>query len=69
VALLNVKTLPYWNEIQKELDSFEEDKLLSYKNGYIKVEELGKGFTRNMAMTFDFYLRDQQSLRMFSQTI
>ncbi len=69
VSLAHVKDLPLWDQIEKELRSFEEDGLLVFQDSLVQIQEIGKGFTRNIAMVFDFYLRDQQNNKMFSQTI
>lgn len=63
------KSIPYLNEVEKELASFEEDGVLTRENNFIRLSPVGKGFVRNVAMSFDFHLREQKSKARFSQTI
>lgn len=67
---LNVtKKLPHWENIQDELRSFEEDGILEIKDDQIRITKIGKGFVRNVAMSFDYYLREHATKVKFSQTI
>lgn len=61
--------LPYWTEINKELQSFREDGIIEINNDKIMITAVGKGFVRNLAMSFDFYLREQKNKVKFSQTV
>lgn len=61
--------IPYWPEIQKELCEFQEDGILELENDQLRLTELGKVFIRNVAMCFDYHLREQRSAVRFSQTI
>lgn len=61
--------LPYEKEIREELKDFIEDGIIEVEDNLIKVLPMGKGFVRNVAMSFDFYLREQKSNTRFSQTI
>ena len=65
----NIESLPYWKEIEKELYDFQNDGIIDLKNNEIHVTTLGKGFVRNVAMSFDYHFREQQSKVKFSQTI
>jgi oxygen-independent coproporphyrinogen-3 oxidase len=69
VSLTNPKDIPYWNEIQAELDSFAKDGVIERSNDQLSISELGIGFVRNVAMCFDFHLREQTNSTKFSQTI
>ena len=69
ITLNNLEQIPYWNVINSELKTFQEDGIVTKTDTGIKLSEIGKGFMRNVAMTFDFYLREQESTKKFSQTI
>ena len=69
VILNNMGEIPYWKDIKDELNAFQEDGILKITEDHIKLSELGKAFMRNVAMSFDFYLREQESSKNFSQTI
>lgn len=56
-------------DVLKDLASFLEDGLLTRQGTHYKVTELGKGFVRNVAMTFDHHLRAQKQETRFSQTV
>jgi oxygen-independent coproporphyrinogen III oxidase len=64
-----LKDIPYGETINEELLEFEKDQLLLKSDFCYKLTYLGKAFTRNIAMSFDYYLREKQSDRKFSQTI
>ncbi|MGE3608351.1 MAG: oxygen-independent coproporphyrinogen III oxidase [Bacteriovoracaceae bacterium] len=68
-ATFKTQDLPYWEEILKELKSFEEDEILALRTDGLKVTEQGHTFIRNIAMVFDFYLREQKGRTKFSQTV
>lgn len=61
--------LPYMNEIEEELKSFVDDGLISLQSNKIELTDLGKVFMRNIAMSFDYHLRDQIMSTRFSQTV
>jgi oxygen-independent coproporphyrinogen-3 oxidase len=61
--------LPYMNEIEEELKSFVDDGLISLQSDKIELTDLGKVFMRNIAMSFDYHLRDQIMSTKFSQTV
>ena len=69
VNLNNMGEIPYWTDIKKEMNAFQEDGILKVTQDHIELSELGKAFMRNVAMSFDFYLREQESSKNFSQTI
>jgi oxygen-independent coproporphyrinogen III oxidase len=69
ITLNNVLNLPYWEDIQNELKVFEEDGIIEMKQNQILITPKGKGFVRNVAMSFDFHLREQSSKVKFSQTV
>jgi oxygen-independent coproporphyrinogen-3 oxidase len=64
-----LKDIPYFETINEELLEFEKDQLLLKSDFCYQLTYLGKAFTRNIAMSFDYYLREKQSDRKFSQTI
>jgi len=66
---LNDTSLPYWDDVFKELKDFEADGILELEHNKLKLSELGKVFVRNVAMSFDFHLREQRTAVKFSQTI
>lgn len=68
-ANLGHKDIPHWPEIQKELYEFEQDGILELTGNTLRLTEMGKVFVRNVAMCFDFYLREKTSSVKFSQTI
>jgi oxygen-independent coproporphyrinogen-3 oxidase len=68
--LLTAKAkIPYWNEIQAELNAFQADGILELSPEQLTIRPLGQGFVRNVAMCFDFHLREQITTTKFSQTI
>lgn len=68
-ATLSENSLPYWEEVLKELKDFEADGILAFEKNKLKLSELGKVFVRNVAMSFDYHLREQRTAVKFSQTI
>lgn len=69
IEIIDKECLPYWKEIEKELNDFQSDGIIEIENDQIRITSLGKGFVRNVAMSFDYYLREQTSKIKFSQTI
>ena len=69
VKIGNKNNLPHYQQIEKELLAFQDDGILQYKDDKIILSETGKGFVRNVAMIFDFHLREQSNKARFSQTI
>lgn len=69
IDIQNAEALPYWQEIQTELSAFQKDGIIEIENNQIKITALGKGFVRNVAMSFDYHLREQTTKVKFSQTI
>lgn len=69
ITIPNKEHLPYWREIEKELDDFKSDGIIEIENDQIRITPTGKGFVRNVAMSFDYHLREQASKVKFSQTI
>jgi oxygen-independent coproporphyrinogen-3 oxidase len=67
--LSNVKEIPYWEDITLELNEFITDGLIEKSGENYILSEMGKIFVRNIAMSFDYHLREQQSKIKFSQTI
>ncbi len=55
--------------IKEELAEFEQDGLLKMQEEKLVVLPAGIKFIRNIAMLFDFHLRQSTAMRRFSQTI
>ena len=67
--LSNTNQIPYWDDIALEFNDFVRDGLIEVVGTNYILTETGKIFVRNIAMSFDFHLREQQSKIKFSQTI
>jgi len=67
--LENKDAIPFWPEIEKELESFKEDGLLEVKPDRLEVKTPGKGFIRNIALSFDFHYRTKTTSARFSQSV
>ena len=61
--------IPYMSEIRSELSDFANDGIIEIFDDVIFVTETGKAFVRNVAMSFDYHLREQATKTKFSQTI
>lgn len=61
--------LPHYPQIREELEQFQRDGVLSFDPEWLRILPNGKGFVRNVAMSFDFHLREQKTRVKFSQTI
>lgn len=66
---IKAQVLPHWEEILEELSGFADDGLIEIQSDEIRVTSKGKPFVRNVAMTFDSYLRNESQKTRFSQTI
>ena len=69
IDIKNGEELPYWSDIYNELQNFKDDGIIEMNEHKIIITEIGKGFVRNVAMSFDYHLRDQKSKVKFSQTV
>jgi oxygen-independent coproporphyrinogen III oxidase len=69
IELDSLGCLPSLERIQNELIEYQKDELLEKTPEGFKLTNLGKVFVRNIAMSFDYHLRERQSDRKFSQTI
>ena len=69
IEIKNKEDLPHWDKIENELCEFQNDGIIEMENSRIRITAMGKGFLRNVAMCFDYHLRDQSSKVKFSQTI
>ncbi len=58
---LDIDFQTYFADELNRLTSFEEDGMLTWTNGTVKVTALGRLLIRNIAMTFDTYLRQPTS--------
>lgn len=61
--------IPNWDVVKRELLEFEKDGVLKLTGETLTLTPSGKGFMRNVAMTFDHHLRNRESDVKFSQTI
>ena len=68
VDLTKVKSLSDWTAIEAELRGYQQDGLITIKANEMRLSRLGKAFMRNVATSFDFYLRRSKNIK-FSQTI
>lgn len=59
----------YFEEEQEHINRCREDGLLDVENNVIVVTDLGKIFIRNVAMGFDWYLRQSAGHKKFSRTV
>jgi len=64
-----VKYEEYFAEDDSLLAPFIEDGFLIQTNEGMRVTKLGRTFVRNIAMTFDAYLKDPDQKTIFSRTI
>jgi oxygen-independent coproporphyrinogen-3 oxidase len=64
-----VQNISHLESILKDLMEFEADGIINRLPQEIIITELGKGFTRNVAMSFDSYLREEETKIRFSATI
>ncbi len=67
--LEELSSLPYSEKIMKEIEEFQNDGLVSFESDQLHISSLGKIFSRNIAMSFDSYLREQTEKELFSSTI
>jgi oxygen-independent coproporphyrinogen III oxidase len=67
--LAQVKETPYWGEIKLALQEFEQDGIVQLSTDRLTITNRGLPFVRNVAMAFDFHLREQNHGVRFSQTI
>jgi oxygen-independent coproporphyrinogen-3 oxidase len=69
IDIKNINDLPYGDKIEQELHLFQEDGIVEIENQQVRITPVGKIFVRNVAMSFDYHLREQSSKVKFSQTI
>lgn len=69
VLIDNINDIPHWKDVEKELFDFQRDGIIDINNNQIRITSTGKGFVRNVAMCFDYHLREQVSKVKFSHTI
>lgn len=69
MSLENKNEISFWSEIEKELQSFKSDGLLEMNNDKLAVKTEGKGFVRNIALSFDFHYRTKTTTAKFSQSV
>lgn len=68
-TIINRKHIPDWESVKADLLGFQSDGILNLNDGKLVLSEMGKPFVRNVAMAFDFHLRNKESNIKFSQTI
>jgi oxygen-independent coproporphyrinogen III oxidase len=56
-------------QMRKELQEMQNDGLIEFDESEVRMTEQGHPFLRNVAMVFDFHLRNQQNQTRFSRTI
>ncbi len=59
----------YFKEEQKHIGNCQNDALLKCRDHILIVTDLGKIFVRNICMGFDWYLRQKDAHKLFSQTV
>ncbi|MCH7505510.1 oxygen-independent coproporphyrinogen III oxidase [PVC group bacterium] len=59
----------YFSQEQRHLEKCEEDGLVEIGKEKIDVTPVGRIFIRNIAMGFDWYLRQKDSHKQFSKTV
>lgn len=69
VSLELVNSSPVYSSLGEELSSFEKDGIIKRFDQKICLTQLGKAFMRNVAMLFDYRLRDHKTAINFSQSI
>lgn len=63
------KSIPFWSEIELELNEFKKDGLIDLSDELLTIKTCGKGFVRNVALSFDFHYRTKTTSAKFSQSI
>ena len=69
ITIQNWEMIPHSAIIQKELTQLAEDNIISYHQNTIEVTELGTSFLRNIAVLFDYRLREKKIQVNFSKSI
>jgi len=69
IDLNQVEEIPYWSEIKSALKDFEQDGIVQISSDSLIITNRGLPFVRNVAMAFDFHLREHNHGIRFSQTI
>lgn len=69
MSLQKKNSVPFWSDIEKELNEFLSDGLLEIKKEKLIVTDTGKGFVRNIALSFDSHYRTKMTSARFSQTV
>ncbi len=67
--MFDISSQNYFKNEFAQLMPFMEDRLIVHEDGKYAVTSLGKIFVRNIAMTFDAYLKKDKSKLQFSRTI
>ncbi len=68
-SLKEIQGSKYYRKVLMELEQMQADNLLTIKKENIEISDVGHPFIRNIAMIFDFYIREKKSKAKFSQTI
>jgi oxygen-independent coproporphyrinogen-3 oxidase len=69
INLSEMKSHPFWKDIQKNLDEFIQDGIILIEDDILMVSPEGRPFLRNLAMVFDEHLRTKNTKVKFSQSI
>jgi oxygen-independent coproporphyrinogen III oxidase len=69
IDLALIEETAYSNEIMLALQEFENDGIVQLSTDRLTITNRGLPFVRNVAMAFDFHLREQNHGVRFSQTI
>ncbi len=69
ITIQSWEMIPHSAIIQKELTQLAEDNIISYHQNTIEVTELGTSFLRNIAVLFDYRLREKKIQVNFSKSI
>lgn len=66
---IDLRNLPYAEEVQKELKEMQIDGLLEFDGYSLKVSNHGKPYLRNIAAIFDYHLREKTKAIHFSKAL
>ena len=69
VMIDELESSKYRDLVLDELAQMQNDGLIDFNGNKVKMTQRGQPFLRNVAMSFDFYLREQKDKVRFSRTI
>ncbi|MGZ3806547.1 MAG: oxygen-independent coproporphyrinogen III oxidase [Bacteriovorax sp.] len=67
--LSSKESIPFWQEIKSDLEEFRNDGIIEFSGEKMMMRNQGKGFVRNVALSFDFHYRTKLTSAKFSQSI